>query len=227
MKNYLTLPFFTPVLALCTWLLFAGVILLFFPQMVPSITDDGQAIDLITIGLYVIMFLTFMKFFKDFKQEKKFTDYFIFLFLAAAALLRELGIQHWLASKDTTAFKMRFYTNPNNPLSEKIIAILITLVLIIALGYLAIKYGKHLFTSFFKKNTMTWSIATLCVIGIAGKVIDRIPGNYRKWTGTPLNEHLAGIMEVWEETSEALLPLITIIILWQYHILIQTNSEEK
>ena len=47
-----------------------------------------------------------------------------FLFFAGAAFLREAGIQHWLTFTDSTAFKLRFFTNPNNPFSEKIIAFL-------------------------------------------------------------------------------------------------------
>lgn len=97
----------------------------------------------------------------------------IFLFLAICALLREEGIQHHLSRTDTTPFKSRFFLNPNNPLSEKIVFGLVLLVVAGAVAYLAVKYSKHLVQSFFKFNPVTWSIAVLCTVGVCAKIVDR------------------------------------------------------
>lgn len=65
-------------------------------------------------------------------------------------------------------------------------------------------------------DTVTWSVATLCVFLVGSKILDRVDYNYRKYTGEMLPYETLYNLEVLEETAEFLLPVIVIIILRQY-----------
>ena len=99
------------------------------------------------------------------------------------------------------------------------VAGLILLIVLAVVIFMAVKYGKHLIISFFKLNPTTWSIATLCTLGVFGKFVDRFPSNYERYTGSDLAQALKDTLEVVEETSEMFLPFTASIILWQYWII--------
>ena len=69
-------------------------------------------------------------------------------------------------------------------------------------------------------NIVTWSIATLCFVGVVGKIVDRFPANYRKANnGVALSDEVFEIFQLCEEASEMFLPYIAILILLQYRML--------
>ncbi len=217
MKKLFLSPFFTPFAFLISWGLFLAVVLVYFPEQKFTITEDGRIIELFTNIGYVLMLAALMFFSRDFTD--KITAWGIYLFLSICAFLREAGIQHHLSRTDTTPFKSRFFLNPDNPLGEKIVFGLILMLIFGALLYLAIKYAKHLITSFFKLNTVTWSTAVLCCTLVFAKFADRFPGNWRKAHNDVLLPRQQ--IEIWsllEESSEMFLPYLVIIILWQYHL---------
>ena len=84
---------------------------------------------------------------------------------------------------------------------------------------MAIKYAKPLVVNFFKFDTISWSIGSLCAIGLIGKFIDRYPANYRKANGASLPDDIYAIFQLVEESSEMFLPYIAVLILAQYHFL--------
>ena len=215
MKKYLISPLFTPVCVIMLWLLFMNVILLFFPELKFSITEDGNLVENITHAGYILMIVAFLFYFRDF-WDKIFT-FETFILLSIWAFLREAGIQHHLSTTDTTPFKSRFFLNPANPLSEKIIFGAVLLVVFGAVIYLAVKYTKHLIKSFFKMNTVTWSIATMCTILVVSKFFDRFPSNYRHSHEQPLSRQMIESFSLLEESIEIFLPYIVVIALWQYH----------
>ena len=91
-----------------------------------------------------------------------------------------------------------------------------------AVLYIAFKYAKHLVVSFFKLDAITWSIATLCFVGVVGKIVDRYPSNYRKaHDNVPLPDNIYTFLQIVEESSEMFLPYLAILILWQYHLKIK------
>lgn len=145
--------------------------------------------------------------------------------LGVAALLREAGIQHHLTKTDTTPFKSRFFLNPNNALSEKILYGAVLLIIFGTLIYFAVKYAKKLIITFFKKDTITWSVATFCTILVFSKFADRFPSNYRHAHNLEsLPRSLIDIWSLLEESSEIFLPLIVVIIFIQYHFFKKENK---
>lgn len=215
MKKYLMSPLFTPIFVMILWLMFMNVVLLFFPEYKFSITEDGKLVEHLTHAGYILMIAAFLFYFRDFLDKK--LAYATFILLSVCAFLREAGIQHHLSTTDTTPFKSRFFLNPANPLSEKIIFGAVLLVVFGAVVYLAVKYTKHLIKSFFKMNTVTWSIATMCTILVVSKFFDRFPSNYRHSHEHPLSRQMIESFSLLEESIEIFLPYIVVIALWQYH----------
>ena len=215
MRKYFMSPLFTPVFVMISWLLFMNIVLLFFPEAKFTITEDGNLVEQLTHTGYVLMLLGLLVCYRDFWQQK--LSYAIFIMLGVCAFLREAGIQHHLSTTDTTPFKSRFFLNPQNPLSEKIVFGLVLLLVFGAVIYLAIKYTKYLIVSFFKMNTVTWSVATMCTILVVSKFFDRFPSNYRHSHEHPLSRQMINSFSLLEESIEIFLPYIVIIALWQYH----------
>lgn len=221
MKKYLTSPLFTPVFFSLVWLLWMCCIFIFeYDNLAGLLNKDSGPLEIITNLAYIPLLLAYIFYARAFMHNRgSRIDFAVFVCLGIAAFLREMGIQHWLTSHDTTAFKSRFFLNPNNPLSEKIVAGALLLLLLAMLIYLGVKYTRHLITSFFQMNPTTWSIATLCTIGVIAKFTDRFPSNYKHSHGFPLPEQLRQNIEIIEETSETLLPLIAAFVLFQYLLL--------
>lgn len=225
MKKIFLSPFFTPTFFLIAWGLILATVLIFFPEQKFTITTDGEIIDIATYSGYALLIISFLFVYKDFNGRSAKTDWIILFLLSVCALLREAGIQHHLSSTDTTPFKSKFYFNPNNPLSEKIIFGLVLLIVFGMLIYIAIKYTKYLVTSFFKMNTVTWSTAVLCCLLVFAKIADRFPANWRKaHDGVSMTREQIDLCSLIEESSEIFLPLIAVIILWQHHLICK---EEK
>ena len=218
MKKAFLSPLFAPLFYGILWGLLLAVVLTFIPEKKFEITTDGQIIDVLTYTGYALMLIAMLLFVKDFKG--KMFDWSIYFMLGIAALLREAGIQHHLTNTDTTPFKSRFFLNPNNALSEKILYGAVLLVIFGALLYIAIKYAKHLVTSFFKFDTITWSVATFCSVLVFAKFADRFPSHWRHIHNLDrLPREFIDIWSLLEESSELFLPYLVIIIFAQYHFL--------
>jgi ABC-type branched-subunit amino acid transport system permease subunit len=200
---------------LLLWGTFAGVIFFCFRPEMYHLTEDGEIIDIITNLGYVALVAVLLAVADDYKENMK--SWGAFLFLAIVAFLREQGIQHHLSKTDTTPFKSRFFLNPNNPMSEKIIFGAVLLLVFGVVLYLAIKYAKHLILSFFKLNPITWSIATLCTVGVFAKWTDRYPSGWRKAHGVSLPQDEIAVWSLLEESTEMFLPWLAVLILLQYH----------
>ena len=218
LKKIFLSPFLAPVMFLILWIAFMKGCFLYAPKEgVLSLAEDSAVIDTIAKMGYILLLAALLLLCDDFKDKLK--AWGIYFFLALSCFLRESGIQHHLSQTDTTPFKSRFFLNPNNPLSEKIIFGALLLLVLAAVLYLAIKYTKHLVVSFFKLDTITWSVATLCVVGVAAKIVDRYPSNYRKAHGNvALPDNIYQFLQIVEESAEMFLPYLAILILCQHHL---------
>lgn len=194
-----------------------GMSFLFNPiHPITFFTTEG-AIETITYAMYGVALITMVIFGRDFINTPQQTSYILFLVLWLAALLREMGIQHALTSTDTTAIKLRFFTNPNNPLSEKIVTAILVLSVVGVILKLLIQYTPKIIRGFFNFNPVYWTICTFGGIGVVSKIADRFPSNYYKSTGTKLTESTEIWFKLIEEAGEACLPLLFALALWQYH----------
>ena len=178
---------------------------------------DWHAGDIWTYSMYVLAFVLMGVCAKDFKG--KYQDYTLFLFLMLCAVLREAGIQHMLTSTDTTAIKIHFFTNPNNPLWEKCRAAFLLLIVLGAAAIVLIKYIPKIWKGFWAKDPVYWSICTLAVFGIIGKISDRLPSRYSAHYGHRLPEETIYWFSIGEEGLEMCLPLLVAIAVLQHHFL--------
>ena len=216
LKKCFLSPFFVPLSFLVLWGSFVGLVYNLYGSDILYFTKEGRIIEDTSHLGYVLLMAVLIYFCNDYKD--KIRSWGIYLFLTMCAFLREEGIHRFLSKTDSTPFKSRFFLNPNNPIGEKIIFGLFLIIIASVVVYLGVKYSKHLVTSFFKLNPITWSIATMCTIGVVSKYIDRFPANYRKaHGGVALSEETYAIFQLVEESSEMFLPYIAILILFQYH----------
>ena len=150
--------------------------------------------------------------------------YYYLCFLWFCALLREMGVQHWLTTHDTTAIKLRFFTNPDNPLHEKVITILLLLLVARVVIYLLYHYTKPVVSRFLKMHPVSWSIAFLGIWVCITQFADRLPAEYEIATGVELSEPVRFALKVLEEGGESLLPLLFAIAMLQFHFLFQREN---
>ena len=217
MKKCFLSPIFAPVMAILLMIFLGCLAFCCHINGNDTFFDDGHFCDIVTYSFYGLLFVTLLLFYKDFEGKR--LTWGVLLFLNVAAILREAGIQHWLTKTDTTAIKLRFFTNPKNPLSEKIIAGVLVLLVIGAVLYLIFKYAPRIWRGFWKKEAMYWSVCTLCGVGVVSKIADRFHGNWLKYTGQPLSDDAYFFSIMIEETSEAALPLMALIALIQWHLI--------
>lgn len=222
MKKVFLSPFFAPVIFILCWFVLLAIVLIYFPDQKYQLTFDGQIIDVLTNIGYMFMLAALLYFSKDYTD--KITSWGIYLFLGMAAYLREAGIQHHLSKTDTTPFKSRFFLKPENPIGEKIVFGILLLIIFGAVLYLLIKYAKHLIISFFKFNTVTWTIAVFCSVLVFSKFADRFPGNWRDaHNDVSLPQSQIEIWSLLEESIEIFIPYLVVLALAQYHLLKKNN----
>lgn len=208
MKKLLFNPLCAGLVALLSLAIFKGLDVLFYPHQGLLFYEANQGLEKITYTLYVGAVLVALSYRGLFLKTNKQSTYFGLLFLWLAALLREMGIQHWLTSHDTTAIKLRFFTNPNNPLHEKIISGLLVIVVVGTALWLFAKYLPKIWKGFWKLNPLYWTVVTFGGILIVSQFCDRFPSKYFKAT----HEHLSPVVLEWlklfEEGGEACLPIL-------------------
>lgn len=217
MKKMILSPFFAPIFII----IYVGFCILL---CIGSSADCLKAftegpMEIITYTGYALTAVVALMFYKDFKAPSLRVSYAMFLFLLACAVLREMGVQHWIPSKDTTAFKLRFFSNPDNPISEKILAGAILLTVVSIVIYLLVKYTPTLIKGFFKMHPICWTVASMGGITIVSKFADRFPSNYRKSVGESLDALTQGWIVLFEESSEATIPLMFAIGVIQWHLI--------
>lgn len=216
LKKYFLSPFFMPIAFVLLWFAVMGFIYFGYANDVLSQTEDGALVDVFAKCGYLLLIILLFVWADDFSDKVR--SWGMYIFLTMSCFLRESGIQHHLSTTDSTPFKTRFFINPDNPIYEKVIYGIISLLILGCVVYLAINYAKHLIKSFFQLDTITWSIAVLCMVGISTKMIDRFPSNYKHIFHTKLSDQAYALCQLAEETGEMFLPYIAIAILCQHHL---------
>ena len=208
MKKFLLCPLCAGIIVLLSLALFKGLDVLFYPNKGLLFYEANQGLEKITYGLYVVALGIALHYRTLFLKTDKKTTYFALLFLWLAALLREMGIQHWLTKHDTTAIKLRFFTNPNNPLHEKIISGLLVIIVVGTALWLFLKYLPKIWKGFWKLNPLYWTVVTFGGILIVSQFCDRFPSKYFKATHEQLSPLVKEWLKLFEEGGETTLPIL-------------------
>lgn len=217
MKKYILSSFFSPIVMVFFMLCLGGIAFFSFVKGYTHFFEDWQFCDFLTYISYGFALLVMLVLYRDFDTPTLRRNYVMFFFLWLCALLREAGIQHWIPSKDTTAIKIRFFTNPENPLEEKIFTLVLLLVVLSIIVYLLIKYVPWIWKNFFKLNPIAWTL--WCFFGalVVCKFADRFPSHFVKKTGNHLSPEVFFFFAWIEEGLEVMSPLLFIIALVQHH----------
>ena len=141
-------------------------------------------------------------------------------------ILRDMGAQGWLTTHDTVVTKIRFFTSPNNPMYEKVIAGAVMLFIMVVFFYVLFKNIKPLCKGIKNFEPISWTTLVLFIWTPITQVIDRFPAEFLKATGVMLAEPIRFAMKILEEGGESLLPLLIAIAFLQYHF-IYAKREEK
>jgi hypothetical protein len=138
-----------------------------------------------------------------------------------------MGAQAWLTTHDTVITKIRFFTSPNNPLYEKLIAGAVMLFIAVVFFYVFIKHIKPFFRGLVSFEPISWTTAILFVWATLTQIIDRFPAEYLKATGVGLEEPIRFAMKIFEEGGESLLPLVIAIGFLQYHFIYNKGTNKE
>lgn len=164
---------------------------------------------------------------KDFMSDSsKIKTFSSIVFIYLIMILRDMGAQGWLTTHDTVVTKIRFFTNPSNPMYEKIIAGAVMLFIMVVFFYVLFKNIKPLCKGIKNFEPISWTTLVLFIWTPITQVIDRFPAEFLKATGIMLAEPIRFAMKILEEGGESLLPLLIAIAFLQYHF-IYAKKEEK
>lgn len=196
----------------------AGIVWWFRSRFGYFSMEDNVILEGFTFVFYGIAFGVALSHISDFWKTPLQGTYIMLLLLWLTALLREMGMQHWLTQTDTTAIKIRFFTNPNNPLSEKIVSGLLILAVSAVIIRLVYQYTMPIIRGFFKKDPLYWTICCFGGLGALSQFMDRFPSNYRKAVGETITEPWITWIHILEEGGESFLPLLFALAFVQYHV---------
>ena len=164
---------------------------------------------------------------KDFMSDSsKIKTFSSIVFIYLIMILRDMGAQGWLTTHDTVVTKIRFFTSPNNPMYEKVIAGAVMLFIMAVFFYVLFKNMKPLCKGIKNFEPISWTTLVLFIWTPITQVIDRFPAEFLKATGVMLAEPIRFAMKILEEGGESLLPLLIAIAFLQYHF-IYAKKEEK
>lgn len=126
-----------------------------------------------------------------------------------------------------TAFKMKFLTNTNNPLSDRIIVALCFLLVFAVCGFTLVYFLRRLLTGLFAFHPVCWSIGFLGGATILVQFADRLPAVLRHKYGIVLSDSLHAFCTTMEEGQELLMPLFVILAIIQAHFIYNDEPSDR
>lgn len=149
-----------------------------------------------------------------------------FSLITLAAVCRELDWHKALVDVSAipgatagTPFKMRFLTNPANPLGDRLLVLACFVLVITLCGGTLLYFLPKLWKGLFRLQPVCWSVAFLGGTCILVQAVDRAPSVLRKKFGIVLSDPVRSLLSVLEEGQELLLPLFVMLALVQAYFL--------
>ncbi|HPB11133.1 MAG TPA: hypothetical protein PL176_13795 [Kiritimatiellia bacterium] len=157
-----------------------------------------------------------------------------FSLLTFFAICRELDWHKLLISASNlpgatrgTPFKMKFLTNANNPLADRLIVAACFAVVILLCAGTLLYFLRRLLTGLFKLHPVCWSMGFFGGTIILIQITDRLPAVLRKDLGIRISESLHALMTALEEGQELLLPLFVVIAVLQAHFIYNNEHTDS
>ena len=157
-----------------------------------------------------------------------------FSLLTLIAICRELDWHKLMISVSDlpgattgTPFKLRFLTNPGNPLGDRLIVAACFIVVTLVCAGTLLYFLRRLLTGLFKLHPVCWSVGFLGGTAILIQVTDRIPSVLRKRFDIHMTDGMAALMTALEEGQELLLPLFVLIAVLQAHFIYNNDAADS
>ena len=125
-----------------------------------------------------------------------------------------------------TPFKMRFLTNPNNPLADRLLVLFCFIIVIALCGLTLLWYIRPLIKGLLRFHPVCWSIGFLGGSVIVINTFDRMGSILRKDFKIELSESTKGLICLMEEGQEIFLPLFVIIAVIQSHFIYNNDGHD-
>lgn len=223
------------------WLTGMVVLLLIWatnsPAWIKSTFDmQGKApVELATITLFFFQMAFFWVLppvsLKPLKGKLLITNFSVISFIA---ICREMdwhkamiSVSDVAGATKGTPFKMRFLTNPANPLADRLLVLFWFIVVIALCAGTLLWYIRPLIKGLFKFHPVCWSVAFLGGSVILINIFDRAGSVLSKRLDYAMSAQQQSLFTVFEEGQELLLPLIVIIAIIQSHFIYNRKSDEE
>ena len=188
--------------------------------------DGSSPVELATVGLFffLIGFLWFVPPMRPGWQRTFWqADFSLLTFFA---ICRELDWHKLLVKASNlpgathgTPFKMRFLTNPHNPLADRLIVLACFAVLISVCAGTLLYFLPRLLKGLFRLHPVCWSVGFFGGTIILIQIVDRLPAVLRNNYGIRISDSLHALTTALEEGQELLLPLFLVLAVLQAHFI--------
>lgn len=126
-----------------------------------------------------------------------------------------------------TPFKMKFLTNPNNPLADRLVVAACFALVIALCGGTLLYYIRRLLKGLFKLHPVCWSMAFFGGTIILVQVVDRLPAILRHDAGIRISDRWHALTTALEEGQELMLPLLVILAILQAHFIYNNEAADS
>lgn len=156
-----------------------------------------------------------------------------FSLISVIAVCRKLDLHksliapsHVLGATTGTPFKLKFLTNSNNPLMDRLVVAACFVAAIALCGGTLAYYWRRLLKGLFRMHPVCWSIAFMGGTAILCQIADRLPATLRHSFSIQLSPRLFSLASVMEEGQEPLLALFAILAILQAHFIYNNCSPD-
>ncbi|MBP8802562.1 MAG: hypothetical protein KBI41_13625 [Kiritimatiellae bacterium] len=214
------------------WLVGMAVLFLIWAIATPEwiqmhFDDDGKAtVEIVTVGLFFFQIGFFWLVPPMHASRSRPFWLTNFSLISFFAICRQLDWHRLLITPSNlpgatrgTPFKLRFLTNPVNPLADRLIVAACFVVVILVCGGTLLYFLRRLWIGLFKFHPVSWSIGFLGGTLVLNQIVDRLPAILRKDFGIYLSAPARALITAIEEGMELLLPLFVIVAVLQAHFI--------
>ena len=194
-----------PYLLMLLFLLVVSGLLLIDPEATAHMTKETGVIEVATAVMYVILIAMIL----FFAQPGWSVGKYWYALMAGLLLCRELDFDKMFTTLGI--FKGRFYTSPDVPAVEKVVAIVVVLAIAGAVMFTFVKSRKILFEGIVKMDPIHMGIlVAFCLAVISKLVLDGLPRKLEK-IGVAGSDYLIAHHGKVEEVLELGIPMALII----------------
>jgi hypothetical protein len=196
--------------------------------------DGGSPVEVATVGLFFFQ-LGFFWLVPPMRPDRRRALWLSgFSLITFFAICRELDWHKLLLSGANlpgmtrgTPFKLKFLTNPCNPLSDRLIVAACFAAAIALCAGTLLYFLPRLLRGLGKLHPVCWSVGFLGGTALLSQVFDRLPATLRHACHITVSDRVHALMTALEEGQELLLPLFVILATLQAHFIYNNDPADS